>query len=251
MEEHNETAVAKVDYRSLARVERYVTLTALNLPEGLSYDQWAEHAKGISLSRRMVEKGSLMWHVGDWLTYGESNIGEAYAQAVEATGYKKSTLYQAKWVSGSIPPSRRRESLSWSHHKAVAGLTEPDQEYLLQLAATDNLSYSQIKKMAEAVKAGVADAETALSANGHQEEDALPTPEETERAIEQGWQSLKRDMQLMNDMIDDYSSVSFAFWELVNNQSAVAPEDLGKIQAINKAISEVTGRIAHTIYALL
>lgn len=241
-------ALAKVDTRSLTKVDRHVSLTALILPEGLNYDQWADYAKGLSVSRRMVRNGSLMWHVGDWLLYGEQNVGEAYSQAVAATGYDKHTLYSAKHVASKIPPSRRRESLSWSHHKVVAGLPEADQEYLLQLAATDHLSYGQINKMAAAIRHGVADAESTFGQNG---DEHVASPEDTARRVEQAWEALKRDMQLLNDQIDEHSAVAFAFWETLNNQSSVSPEDLGKLQAVTKSVSEISGRIAHTIYALL
>lgn len=252
-EAETENAVAKVDIRSLARVDRYVSLISLNIPEGLSYEQWADLGRGLSLSRRMVKNASLMWWVGDWLAYGEHNIGEAYAQAVEATGYDKQSLYNAKHVSTRVPVERRRESLSWSHHKAVASLPEADQEYLLQLAATDHLTYSQIKKMADAMRAGVADAETAFAPNGATEgpEDNVPSPEATAQRVEQALEALKRDTQLLNDQIDDYSALSFAFWGVINEGSALVPEELGKLQAVSKAVSEISGRIAHTIYALL
>lgn len=251
-EVETENAVAKVDIRSLAKVDRHVSLTALVLPEGLSYEQWADFAKGLSVSRRMVKNGSLMWHVGDWLVYGEQNIGEAYAQAVESTGYNRQTLMNAKSVSSKIPPERRRESLSWSHHKAVAPLPEADQEYLLQLAAQDHLSYAQLMKMVAALKNGVADAESTFGETTNGQEESLPSPEETEQRVAQAMEGLKRDMQLMNDMVDDYSGASFAFWEIINEGLRVpSSEELGRIQAISKAVSEVTARIAHTIYALL
>jgi len=39
------------------------------------------------------------------------------------------------WVAGAIETSRRRDVLSWSHHREVAGLIPKEQDRLLDLAA--------------------------------------------------------------------------------------------------------------------
>ena len=253
-----ETAVTKIDARSLARVERYVTITALNIPEGLTYDQWADLGRGLNVSRKMVKSASHMWWIGDWLAYGEHNIGEAYAAAVESTGYEKNTLYQAKTVSLAIPPKRRREGLTWSHHRAVVSLSEADQDHLLDMAIEDGLTQAQVKKMASAIKAAVAGevngapaAEQAGEAGQERTEEELPSPEATEQHHARALEALKRDFPIANQMIDDFTSLSYNFWECVNNDQPFGTEDLAKLQATAKALSEVTGRMASTIYALL
>ena len=38
------------------------------------------------------------------------------------------------WVAGQIEPSRRRDTLSWSHHSEVAALEPKVQDHLLDLA---------------------------------------------------------------------------------------------------------------------
>lgn len=81
-----------------------VSVVGLELPEGLSLQQW----QGIGETLRGVER-SLMWWIGDWLLYGEKRYGETYKQAMEATGAAYQTLANAKAVSQKIEFSRRRE----------------------------------------------------------------------------------------------------------------------------------------------
>ena len=97
-----------------------LTRVGLELPEGLSFDDWS----AVGQTLKNVEESRLWW-VGDWLNYGEAGYGETYSQAVEVSGYGYGTTANAKWVSGRIEISRRRESLSWAHHYEVAAL-EPD-----------------------------------------------------------------------------------------------------------------------------
>lgn len=65
---------------------------------------------------------------GDWWNYGEHRYGERAAIVAEGTlGYSYQTCRDAGWVATSIPMSRRRDSLTWSHHREVAAL-RPDEQ---------------------------------------------------------------------------------------------------------------------------
>ena len=65
--------------------------------------------------------------LGDWLNYGERKYGEMYTQAIDELDYTKQALKDAKWVSAQVEKSRRRDNLSFSHHREVAPL-EPDEQ---------------------------------------------------------------------------------------------------------------------------
>lgn len=112
---------------------RHVRPTGLLLPRGLRIETWMR--LGTLLGR--FGRG-LAWAIGDWLTYGEENYGEKYAQAMEATGYPVETLANWASVARRVAPSRRRESLSWSHHAEVASLPPADQEGWLMRAEAEN-----------------------------------------------------------------------------------------------------------------
>ncbi len=66
---------------------------------------------------------ALPWMVGDWLNFGEQKYGETYSQGMDLTGLEYQTLANEKYVSSRFEISRRRESLSFSHH--AEGALEP------------------------------------------------------------------------------------------------------------------------------
>ena len=94
-----------------------------------------------------------MWWLGDALLFGEMRLGEKAAQFADASGYAPGTLANAMWVARAIPPSRRREGLSWGHHAAVASLEPAHQETLLTRAwiAHDPLTVKELREQVRAV----------------------------------------------------------------------------------------------------
>jgi hypothetical protein len=82
-----------------------------------------------------LERRVHFW-IGDLLTYGERRWAEKYTEMIEHTGYDYATLRVLKWVASRVAISRRRESLSFAHHKEVAKLA-PDQQALILARAED------------------------------------------------------------------------------------------------------------------
>jgi N6-adenosine-specific RNA methylase IME4 len=117
-----------------------MTPVGLDLPPGLSFERWQALGRNLLLMQRAV-----MWWIGDWLNYGERAYGEKYSQAIEMTGYDYQTLRDAAWVSGSIELSRRRDNLSFSHHKEVASLTPARQNEWLAVAERDGLTQKGLR----------------------------------------------------------------------------------------------------------
>src|SRR5262249_36589342 len=68
------------------------------------------------------------------------------SQAVEETGYDYQTLRDDAWVAGAIDLSRRRDNLSWSHHKEVASLPEDEQDAALDEAEREGLTRNQLRQ---------------------------------------------------------------------------------------------------------
>jgi hypothetical protein len=85
------------------------------------------------------------WWLGDWVRYGNAKFGEKYSRASKITGYDAQTLMNMVYVSSRIEISRRRESLSWSHHEAVAPLEPEQQNRWLDCAIGDKLSVSDLR----------------------------------------------------------------------------------------------------------
>jgi N6-adenosine-specific RNA methylase IME4 len=122
-----------------------VTAVGLTLPEGLSFETWDDIGRGLSRVER-----SILWWVGDWVRYGARSYGETYRTALEATDYTKQTLADAKWVAEAIETSRRREILSWSHHREVAPLEPDAQDYWLDQAQEHEWSSRELRQQLRA-----------------------------------------------------------------------------------------------------
>lgn len=115
--------------------------TALDLPANLSFEDWERTGETLGRIGRACQ-----WWIGDWLNFGERAYGEKYAQAMEATGLDYATLQNYSWVAAHIEMSRRRDVLSWSHHREVAQLNVPDQDRWLTSAEANGWSKSQLRK---------------------------------------------------------------------------------------------------------
>ena len=120
---------------------------ALHIPEGTSFAEWAELGRTL----QQMEK-SVMWWIGDWLRFGERKYGETYTQALEATGYSKASLQDAKWVACVYETSERSEGLSWCHHRDAASLPPADRAEILARAAAEGLSTRETKSLVKQEK---------------------------------------------------------------------------------------------------
>ncbi len=112
---------------------------------GLSFEEWGE----IWASVQGSHESSSFW-VGDALVYGEIVFGESLSAALTADGIgRNERTKQCKWVCSRIEPARRRASLSFSVHRAVAKLEATEQDELLCRAETEGWD---TKAMLRAVK---------------------------------------------------------------------------------------------------
>lgn len=105
----------------------------------LTYAEWS--SIGAYLQRAA---GSVNWWLGDWLNAGERRYGETYAQAIVDSGVSYDVLRDCKWVAGRIPPCRRKETLSWSHHREVSGVKD-EHERLDWLAKAEAHGWSKTR----------------------------------------------------------------------------------------------------------
>jgi hypothetical protein len=85
------------------------------------------------------------WWLGDWIRYGNAKFGEKYTRATSITGYDRQTLMNMVYVASRFDVSRRREKLSWSHHEVLSALSEDEQEYWLDRAASERLTRSDLR----------------------------------------------------------------------------------------------------------
>jgi hypothetical protein len=116
------------------------TPVSLNLPADLTYEQWEQIGHYLGRLHRTSR-----WLLADWILYGEGAFGERYAQAVDATLLSKKTLENYVSVAKSVPPSRRKESLSFSTHAEVAPLDAGKQRTWLARAETEKWSSRELR----------------------------------------------------------------------------------------------------------
>src|SRR5215471_18512107 len=122
-------------------IPKRLTQTGLLLPANLPFEKWQS-----VLERLQGMEFSVMWWLGDCLRYGERAYGEKYAQALDATDYAYQTIADAKWVAGRFEISRRRENLTWSHHREVAGIEDDaEQDAFLDAAETGGWSKKRLR----------------------------------------------------------------------------------------------------------
>lgn len=101
----------------------------------LALEEWLESGRKLGLLGRNVP-----WWIGDWLRYGNHAYGERYVRAARVTGYDVQTLMNMVYVASHFPATRRRGSLSWSHHAELAALDPDEQDSWLDRAEAERLS---------------------------------------------------------------------------------------------------------------
>ncbi len=92
----------------------------IDWPTYMTYKDWDDLGMVVCEARDFTA-----WVLGDWLLYGESKWNsDEYAQAQALTGRSYGGLRNLRWVADRFPLHRRRETLTWSHHRAVAGIKD-------------------------------------------------------------------------------------------------------------------------------
>lgn len=122
--------------------------TGLDLRAGLSFDEW----QSVGFKLRRIHK-AWKWWVGDWLNYGERAYGEGYSQAMDELGLDYQQAADCAYVARHVDLSRRRETLSWSHHREVAPLDKTKGDELLAKAETEGWDRKTLREVIKGPKA--------------------------------------------------------------------------------------------------
>jgi N6-adenosine-specific RNA methylase IME4 len=108
-----------------------ITPTCWEPAVDMGESEWIEAGRTLGRIERSVS-----WWLGDWWAFGESKYGQrkAMVEAEEWEGPSYQTCRNAASVSGAFELSRRRDSLSFTHHAEVAALTPAEADELLDEA---------------------------------------------------------------------------------------------------------------------
>jgi len=121
----------------------------LALPADLDQARWCEIGTDLGRLERAVA-----WWVGDWWAFGEHRYG-ARRELTEQPGWQGpayQTCANAAAVCRAFEFSRRRETLSFSHHEAVAALAAAEQDRFLDEAERKGWSRQQLRDAIQSTK---------------------------------------------------------------------------------------------------
>ncbi|MEU9097727.1 LmbU family transcriptional regulator [Streptomyces sp. NPDC048361] len=114
--------------------------SGLSFTSKQSANMWEQVGTGL-----LSFANSSTWWVADWLVYGESEFQDRYHEAVKRTSLSYQTLRNYTWVARKFPLTRRRQSLSFSHHLEVVALDQPEQDYWLRKAEAMGWSRNKLR----------------------------------------------------------------------------------------------------------
>lgn len=134
-----------------------LTDVGLSVPEGLTFEQWAEAAPKIS-----GIASSVAWCLGDWLIYGQQKYADRYHLAIEKAKLDYQTLRNYAWVARKYSISGRRQNLSFQHHAELASLPADERDVWLNKAEQFGWSRNELRKQ---LREGLAGKETGASAS--------------------------------------------------------------------------------------
>lgn len=119
------------------------TLTDLGLQVdgNASQDDWAKIGEML-----FKLEGSIQWLIGDWLAFGENVEWGDITVIADALGKDRNTLYGYVSVCREFDMLRRRNILSFGHHREVMGYDPDHQDIALAYAAENKLSVAAFRK---------------------------------------------------------------------------------------------------------
>jgi hypothetical protein len=114
----------------------------------LPYEAFEELCAYLGERYAMVRSAdmALKFAIGDAILAGEELYGERSYQAFESFQLSHEVLKECARVCSRIPHSRRRVTLTWSHHRAVASLpTLQDRQEWLRRAGDEGMSHHVLR----------------------------------------------------------------------------------------------------------
>jgi site-specific DNA-methyltransferase (adenine-specific) len=129
----------------------YVTETAT----GLRFRPDTPLAVWAGLTSRLIRAHKrLEFALADAINFGR-DYGEKYAQWVHESGLSVQTLHDIAWVGRRIEPSRRREDISFAHHREVAALPPVMQDAILDIAEEKGWKREDVRRAAGEARAQI------------------------------------------------------------------------------------------------
>jgi hypothetical protein len=171
----------------VAQLEGVGVLTSV----GLQLDGEITPERAEAMGRLLGRAHSMLqFAIGDWMIEMLKRFGDDAYQMFEALGVSEEARQQYLRVSERVALERRRDALSWSHHREVARLDDIDQEVWLERAEANSWSKNE---MYQAMKDELGPRATA----------ELPPPAIVVHRIEEAAKRVAREAIVLDD--DNYS----------------------------------------------
>jgi hypothetical protein len=133
------------------------------LPTDLPIDDWLELCSRLNQSIT-----SYQFWLGDAINHGEDIYGEEHFQLFDHIEAEEGTLRNYAWVTRQIPPSMRREGVTWTHHRELASVKDLDlQLELLDRIETEGMTTRQVQEAKNAWQQSAQELETATCPSCH------------------------------------------------------------------------------------
>lgn len=141
--ELNEGSKVNVQQEDLTPADGVFDLVSWTAPTNMTPQKWAE--VGAKLKR---QDGAVQWWFGDWWAFGEHKYGarQAMTQAPDWRGPAFQTCAQAARVCRAFATCRRRQVLTFKHHREVVGLPLEQADALLNWAEHNHVSANKLRE---------------------------------------------------------------------------------------------------------
>jgi N6-adenosine-specific RNA methylase IME4 len=118
-----------------------MTPTGLTFDRDLTQDEWEQMGEVLGRWNQGIQ-----WYIGDWLCHAKGEWGVMYEDACERFGIEYQTAANFKHVADSIQFYLRREKLTFSHHKLVAGMSPTQQKRILAKAEKGGWTVAEMRR---------------------------------------------------------------------------------------------------------
>ncbi len=128
-------------------------------PSAMTFAEWQQIGSFLGRAER-----SIYWLIGDWWSAGERWNRQRVRLVRDDPAWRGPSYrlcQDCAWVAGTYNPSRRRENLTFQHHREVAALHEQEADHLLDRAEAEGLSTRQLRVMARRVRARITSSDQA------------------------------------------------------------------------------------------
>ena len=132
----------------------------------LGFNRWRDEGRQIvEYGRQIGDNASAnQWRIGDWW-----NAGERYGQKTQTAkelGLKPATCRNLGYVAQAFNVSRRRETLSFDHHRTVISRDQAEQDRLLNWCLNPDGSRQTVAQLRAEIKRRQPLSSPAVNLNG-------------------------------------------------------------------------------------